>query len=179
MAKLTEASSEVIHIAEDLIQQHHPWLKDANIGFVFQDPAPKSSGRVILGKAQKVPTLMKVFLDYDFIITLSEDEYNTLSTERRVALIDHELCHCIGLPGEWRLRGHDFEEFHAIIQRHGFWTEDLLRIAKDDVAHEMQQLSLFEKAVKNLGKVEAVDVKILQGGRIQVDVETEAPAEVA
>jgi hypothetical protein len=179
MAKLSEASSEVIHIAERLIDKHHPHLRDAKIGFVFQDPAPSSGGRDVLGKAQKVTSLMQVYLNYDFIIVLAEIEFIALSTERRVALIDHQLCHLAKEDGMYKLRGHDIEEFHAVIQRHGFWNADLLRISEDDVAHDLKQLSLFGEAVKKIGKVEAVDVTLMRDGQVMDRVEIEAPAEVA
>ena len=62
-----------------------------------------------------------------------------VSDLQRDALLDHELCHAevkldrvTGEPLEdergricWRLRGHDVEEFAAIISRRGIWKRDL------------------------------------------------------
>lgn len=66
-----------------------------------------------------------------FVITVWEKAWERLSRRQRVALIDHELCHCAIIEDEetGRLKatmvGHDIEEFNGVVQRHGQWLEDV------------------------------------------------------
>jgi len=126
-AEWTEATSEVVRIAQELILNHHAHLRDANIGFLFRSEASSSKGRLVLGQAMKLPDKMHAYLDYDFIIWLAEDEYIKLDTTRRTALIDHQLCHCGGEREKWVISGHDIEEFNQILTRYGTWQNDLLK----------------------------------------------------
>lgn len=103
-------------------------------------------GNIVLGKCVKVSDLYREYADYDFIIVLNKDFYDDLEVtkEQRMALIDHEMMHCAPTyndeTGEhevdergrylFRLRGHDFEDFNDIIQRHGIWKRDLTRVAE-------------------------------------------------
>ena len=95
-ASWSEASSEVIHIAERLIK---------NITRTCCKPTSAScSGakrrsrrvRFVFAQASTVPAKMKAYMDYDFIIWIAEKEFERMYTGARTALIDHELCHCIG-----------------------------------------------------------------------------------
>jgi hypothetical protein len=140
MSEITwsEAPQSVIHTAEEIIRQFHPWLNDARIAFVMRSEAQKRGPRMILGQTSKVPEKMHPYLEYDFLIWLSEKDYEGMSDAQREALIDHELCHCAKnlVTDGWKLREHDIQEFAIIISRHGLWTEDLRRM---DKAKEMYQ----------------------------------------
>jgi hypothetical protein len=64
-----------------------------------------------------------------FLITVYTGPWLILSHAKRVALVDHELCHCrceMGQSGVklW-IRPHDSEEFTDIIDRHGLWRSDV------------------------------------------------------
>lgn len=48
-----------------------------------------------------------------------------LSDAQRVALVDHELCHCAVHEGNLKMRAHSIEEFSAIVRRHGLWKPDV------------------------------------------------------
>lgn len=122
-ASFRTASADVIEIAKDIIGKYHPHLRYARIGFLFRSEAPVSGGRVTLGKAKLVTAEMKVYADYDFLIWLAKDRYNLMTEEQKMALIDHELCHCLydNFEEKASLRGHDLEEFNCILQRYGFW----------------------------------------------------------
>jgi hypothetical protein len=67
----------------------------------------------------------------DYVITLAAKPWTQLDEAQRRALLDHELSHCVGEEdpesGEirWTLRGHDFEDFCAVVERHGAWTPSL------------------------------------------------------
>jgi len=161
MIEWEEASPSVIHVAEELIEKYHPWLKEARIGFVYRDKAQKSKGRLVLARAQTVPAKLQVYLEYDFLIWVSKEDWEgKLTDAQREALIDHELCHCArDDSGAWTIRPHDVQEFWQVIERHGLWSFDLLR-GRD----------VMERAVQgglpgvSAGKVAAVPVK----GKIDV-----------
>ena len=65
MTEWTKASTEVISIAERLIDQHHKPLLDARIGFIFRDKPQKKQGKVVLARAQKVAERLQPYLDLD------------------------------------------------------------------------------------------------------------------
>lgn len=140
---MTYASAPAVaHIAGDLIATvpDHADLAGVDIVYVWRDKAAKSRGRTVLGKARKVSGLNALLardLEDDaplFVVEIAQDEWLDLTTKQRYALVDHELSHLrvkIGDDGERDLsiRGHDVEEFKAVIDRHGFWKPDVADFA--------------------------------------------------
>lgn len=122
----TKAKDEVLELAQELIEEHHPDLSDAAIGIVFRDTAPVSNGKVTLGQASKVPPKMLPYLDLDFLIWLAADFWEDATSVQRRALLDHELCHCSSFEGENTIRPHDIEEFAEIVERYGYWNSGLV-----------------------------------------------------
>ena len=127
--KWVEAPNSVVLLVQELVNSYHPDLKDARIGLIFRETASVSKGVRVIGHAQKTPEIMKVYLDYDFIIWLADDAYSDLDENQRKALIDHQLCHCTMMDDVPGTRGHDVEEFQSVIDRHGPWNSSLLSIA--------------------------------------------------
>jgi len=138
---------EVREIGEALIASvgRHSDLQRARIEYVFIDEAPESKGRTVWGRARRIsglpaflarrrPVDVHVKPDPFFVIEISEDIWNTLNYDQQRALVDHELSHCVvdenNMTGEVRLstRGHDFEEFAGVLQRHGFWNIPTARL---------------------------------------------------
>lgn len=123
---------EVTEMAEELIQEYHPSLLDARIAILFRSEAPVTNGKATLGMASKVNDKWRPLLEdreMHFVIWLAADWWELADKRKRRALLDHELCHCY-IDGEYRaqIRPHDFEEFAVVIQRHGYWNEDLERL---------------------------------------------------
>lgn len=154
----TEAPQEVIQLAEELIQQHHPWLRGANIGILFRSKAPKNGGRRTLGAASRASAMMNALFpderQLDFVIWLAKDawEEDLIPAQQR-ALLDHELCHCLLVEGEFRLRPHDVEEFRCIVQRHGLWKADLERFAEAFQQHRLPGLEPLQDFADRNGAV--------------------------
>lgn len=122
MVEWKEAPDSIIQMAQGIIGAYHPWLEDAAIGFIMRSEAPVSNGKKTLGKARKVTDEQRVFMDFDFVIWIAEDEWGSLDVNQRRALIDHELCHChMANDGKTKIRPHDIEEFNCILERYGFW----------------------------------------------------------
>lgn len=133
-------------IGERLVRTTHEHLLGVRIDYVFRSEAAKSMGRIVLGRARKI-TGLNAFLAADdvdetpvdpepfFVIELAEDCWRALTDDQRDALVDHELSHCwaeINDNGERKLstRGHDLEEFVAIVHRHGLWKSDVERFVR-------------------------------------------------
>ena len=137
---------EVEKIADDLISNHHKHLTDcsARIRYVFQDKVPKAKGKEVWGTCRKVSGLTAHLEggspddDPFFVITISQDVWEVLPQDKKVALVDHELCHAwaevsgqnedddgSGSPIKLSVLPHDLEEFSCIVRRHGLWREDI------------------------------------------------------
>lgn len=130
--KITIAT-EAKDIAAELIPEVHPHLRSARILYLFTTQTQKKCDAIVLGKAKKLSALQKFLSSglesvtdgHDFILQFDVNEWKDLTQAQRRALVDHELCHCsIGESG-WKLRGHDIEEFRAVIERHGDWKRDV------------------------------------------------------
>lgn len=122
----------VVEMAQDLIEKYHRHLMIVRIGLLFRSEAPVTGGKRTLGQASTVNAKWKPLLseEFDFIIWLAADAwYEDLDDRQRRALLDHELCHCsLSNEGKPEIRPHDIEEFAEIVQRHGFWRDDLERV---------------------------------------------------
>ncbi len=153
-----EVPNEVLSLAKELIDQYHQQLKECKIGFVFRSEASYSGGKVVLGTTSKVTEKIKPMLseELDILIVLAEDMYADLSSERRRALIDHELCHIIlnSNTSTWTTKAHDVNEFNEVIERYGLWSNDLMwvgpTIAK---AYQLELPKITEVTIESGGRV--------------------------
>lgn len=153
MTEWTKASPAVLEMAERLINKSHHHLRGARMGFMFRDSAGSSQGKMVLGKAMKISGSLEPYIELDFLIWLSEQDWHPMDQARREALLDHELCHCGGDGDEgYKIRPHDVEEFIEIIKRHGAWTIPLAKI-RDEL---QERLPGMEVEVNN-GTVVAVE----------------------
>jgi hypothetical protein len=171
MQEWEEASSSVVHVAQRLIDQYHPWLADARIGFVFRKEAQRSKGKLVLAQAQLVNAKLQVYLEYDFLIWVSKEDWEgQLTAAQREALIDHELSHCVkNLSNDrWDIRPHDVQEFWHILDRHGLWNRDLETGRKAMEKVVQGQLPIDPPRT---GSVTAVSVKTFQMAR-EIERET-------
>lgn len=82
---------------------------------------------------------------FDYVIVLNKEVWEDpeFSREKKLALLDHEMCHtapALDADGDkvrdtkgrlcWRVRGHDIEEFRGIVERHGTYKRDLEMFAQ-------------------------------------------------
>jgi hypothetical protein len=169
--KWSEASTEVISIAQQIIKKYHDDLAKASIGFLFREDAQVSGDKLVLGKASKVPDRLKPFLDYDFLIWLSQEDYVKFDNKQREALIDHELCHCTMNEEDMpKMRHHDIEEFGCIVERYGLWKSDLITFAHSMTQAPEVQLSLQLLEAKKEGRIEAVKAEFLERTGVELNV---------
>jgi hypothetical protein len=131
----------------DKARMHHPHLAEAKITLAYRrDWKADKDGLRTLGKCKKVSAVEKLFHGYDFVIILNFDVWmsEVLDEKKRLAILDHELCHAQvvedkdgatvtdheGRP-KWRCRKHDLEEFRDIVNRHGVYKQDILDFVKE------------------------------------------------
>ncbi len=118
-------------IADALIPKLHDELHGARIAYLFRE---KMTGRdtIILGKAKKAGADLVHLGNVDFVIEFNFEAWLSLVPNAKVALVDHELCHCgkDAESGAWVMVRHDVEEFAAIVKRWGLWTADLVTFGK-------------------------------------------------
>lgn len=152
-AKYATAWDEVIEIAQELIDEYHPELRDAYIGFLMRMDRVQRKGMAVLGQASKVSPANRMFMHYHFIIWISGPEYMNMTSIQRRALIDHELCHCeydgTKETNQASILPHDVEEFDVILRRYGFWWPGAAR-----TENMIQKRFAIEEAA---GRVSAVD----------------------
>ncbi|MFW6328198.1 MAG: putative metallopeptidase [Bacteroidota bacterium] len=120
-----EEAAEVREIAQKLINSCHSHLVNAKIKYLYRDPAPRSKGKIVMGRATKVSGKYKAVSGYDFIIEISKIHFVNMDQEKKLALVDHELSHCWMEDGKCTTIAHDFEGFNSVLKRHGFWAGDL------------------------------------------------------
>jgi len=141
---------EVEKIARELIPRHHSHLVEANIKYEFRTDAWLSKGRFVLGKTEKASDKLRFRTGYDFFIVVNWQAWDQMTTKERLALVDHELCHCgrgldddFGNPS-WTLEDHDFTEFASVVSRHGMWNTDLRRLQHAQQQYEQLTLDMRE-----------------------------------
>lgn len=119
----------------------HPDMGYAKIGLAWRKALKADKdGHLMLGKCVKQSELTREFAAYDFIIVLNREVWMDLgfSAEKKLALVDHEMCHAAQSLDEfgmqkydergraiYRSRKHDIEEFRDVVTRHGCYKRDL------------------------------------------------------
>lgn len=140
---------------DHLVDKFHEDLREAKIALAYCTSwKADKDGHTTLGKCKRATDLDRELSPWDFVILLNETFWtaHAVTTEQRLALLDHELCHAAvrrDKDGDWkrdpkgrllyRLRKHDLEEFRAIVERHGLWKHDLEKFAQALRRHTGQQ----------------------------------------
>lgn len=166
-----------------ILDEHHVELSRTNVKIALawalawkQDV----DGRLVLGKCKKASELDRELHRFDFVILLNRDFWQNprVSDAQRMALLDHELCHCgiscdeRGDPKRdergrfvYRIVKHSIEEFTEVIQRHGVYKADLETFAMALQRAEQKTqgdqwigYSRLHEALKTVGVAIDVDV---------------------
>jgi hypothetical protein len=140
-------------------------LEGVDVRYIFRSEPEKIKGRKALATAQVVRGLksaMTVLPSFEdgvtsigapfFLISVWHAGWTRLSDSQRVALIDHELAHCCFEldaetdEGRYSTVGHDIEEFHAIVRRHGAWMPEYREFVREIEDFESGQPPLLSVA---------------------------------
>lgn len=146
MATRFEDAPEVEAIARRLIAEHHSYLRQSDIRYLWRISESEwtKGGHDVYGQTALVSGPMRhIAEDADAVVLVNHMAWGDLSVSQRVALVDHELSHLVpkmdadgvtlshpdGRP-ILVLARHDVEEFAAVIRRHGLWRPELERAAE-------------------------------------------------
>lgn len=133
-----------------IVNNHRNDLANAKIVTMWRRGKWSSKQKDTWAAVKKVSRETAAMLDRpaDFLLTVNRDVWENLDESQRIALIDHELCHCrrgdddkAGNP-KWELIGHDIEEFYPILRRHGAWSDSVKKAL--EAISESKQVSMFD-----------------------------------
>ena len=180
---LAEIRAELL---TEIRAEHHFDVAQAKIALAWKKATmPDVDGHLVLGKCVKASDLQRELVDYDFVIVLNKEVWEDpeFDREKKLALLDHELCHAaraVDSDGEamidskgrpvWRTRKHDIEEFIEIINRHGCWKRDLEKLAESIIAKKKTPLFVQEhtdrlaKDPKILASIDKIATSVRPGG---------------
>jgi hypothetical protein len=149
-------SGQPYELMFEIRAEHHFDIAEANIALAWKKGTkPDVDGRLVLGRCVKATDLQRELVAYDFVIVLNREVWEDpeFDREKKLALLDHELCHAarvIDDDGEkkidskgrpvWRTRGHDIEEFVEIVSRRGCWKRDLEKFGEAILAKKKTPL---------------------------------------
>lgn len=149
-----------------LSNEHHQHLLDARIGVLWTNVINRRQMRAVMATAE-IPQVMggpwkrgraeQQMRDWfhfvpDFVLTFYAPEVATLDDRSFCALVEHELYHCAQAEDQYggpkfdkdtgapifAMRGHDVEEFTAVVKRYGPTSRELLDMV--DAANSRPQL---------------------------------------
>jgi len=153
-----EWNPEAADLGALIIQEHHPHLEKLKIAYLFKHGAESKPGKVIRAgkrktwaKASLIPEKYVELLEanYKFLIEFDVHVWSQLSKPQQRALVDHEFCHCGNDIDGCYMKHHDVEEFRDVINRHGFWKDDVKAFAQ-----ACASMPLFDQAEKQEKKPE-------------------------
>jgi hypothetical protein len=139
--------TEPYEIMEELIERDRSDLADVKIAIAWRVGwRADANGLLTLGRCRKRGDLDRELDEFDFIVLLNKEAWQTLDETQKKALIFHELCHAQvvidadGNPKQddrdrlvCRIRKHDVEEFRAVTDKFGLWTQDLARLVQANI----------------------------------------------
>lgn len=121
-------NEEAQRIASELISERPELedIKNSDIQLICLSSThtPKKGGKLVLGQCEKISEKYKWGIPCDFTITIFDKNIEGFTEEQLRILILHELLH-IGIEdGRLFVKGHDLEDFKAIIDEFGTsWAE--------------------------------------------------------
>lgn len=125
-------------IAALLIQALHPRIRSIRFAYLYRESLERG-GEIKLATVGKASAKIRFLTNFEFIIDVNWKAWRELTGPQRLALVDHELCHCDrDENGHAILLPHDVEEFGSIIKRWGLWRPDVVTFAQ-----AMRQLDFF------------------------------------
>jgi len=148
-----DPAESVAEISKGLIRKFHSDLVNTKIAYLYKNKPIKARGKEVIAFSSKCSGIVKVLSEYDVIMIVSYPAFQQLTDDHKIAIIDHELTHLLvdedstGAP-KLRILAHDVEEFSSIIERHGLYQQDLVRLGK-----VIQTVTVYEGKKKKVIKL--------------------------
>ena len=140
-------AKEAKELSRTLIAKYHSHLVSCEIAYLFSNKTKKKHGREVVASAKKASPELQFLAGCQFVITISYPVWQELDEKVKLAVMDHELSHCMVEDDEetgdtkYSLLPHDVEEFSGVILRHGLYTTDLYKLG-----------NVVQEAMENLPK---------------------------
>lgn len=122
-------SEEMKELAQKIINEKRLDTHPAKIEYILVYPSISST---VAGKCLKSSKELKFFSNFDYVIEISGDLWDTLDKETKAILLEHELRHILVVQndktGDWnfKIRPHDVMDFEKIISAYGIeWFKKL------------------------------------------------------
>lgn len=132
------ADAHLVQMAHELIEEHDLMAHGADIAYLMKLKHADKNGKVILGSCAKQSAKSRMLHGWDYIIEIAWDMWALLNDQQRQALLLHELCHVFKEDAaDWKLEGHNVEEFTKVIEVFGLWKPDLQAFAEAIKAAEI------------------------------------------
>lgn len=124
-------SDFVREIAEELIEKLPDFreIREAEPVIYYQESNKRSRGaRIIFGDCTKATDKMRAVVKCDYVITINMPNCEGFTMNQMRLLIYHELLHIDCKRDEdgnltRRIRPHNLEDFHEVVDRFGTWWE--------------------------------------------------------
>lgn len=138
-----------IETIADMLRERHNLPEGITFAYRWKRKGGKSADKAVLGKCVKLSGPAKHFAGVQFLIWLAADHCRDLKLDQGqyVNRIYHELLHAgVEIDEDTFdetpiVRGHDFEEFAAVVRDYGLWNDD-----QRDFAAVFEQAPLFAAA---------------------------------
>lgn len=113
-------------------------------------------------KIKRASDYEMILSDVEIIMTISDEVWQKLSEQGKMALITHELCHLVeNEKGEIETIDHEVEEFSFVISRYGSWNVSIANMAKQlelfNSLHETKITSIKSKIDQENEEIESED----------------------
>ena len=127
MRETVDLSEDYTNLAQEVIDEHEDlhWIRKADISIGYMQ---SSRGKYVFADCRKVPDFYRVFVPFDFLITVYDPNVTEFTDDQMKILLYHELLH-VGMDdnGEdtkYIVRPHDIEEFRPVIDQYGMdWAK--------------------------------------------------------
>ena len=162
----TEATVETNELLKEMIQKHHPHLRDNEFLIMMKHGGWKSKGKTKFSGMSVLNEAIRMITENDAILYLNADMWNQMAEPQKRYVLDNAL---FGLDvkkdknkdvleaddGRPLLKTlpPDIEAFYAVISRHGAVSEDVKRLALAIKEVNVEQLTI-EMAAEEQAKQE-------------------------
>lgn len=126
-----EITHEIDQLANRVIDEFHPHLKDARISYLYRTGRWESKGRVELGRALVAPPPWKALTGFDVLVVVNKEVYSNFDEKGRIAQLDHifsfisnKAVYSSG-QASYQTANPDIYEFSAVVNRHNIFFSNL------------------------------------------------------
>ena len=121
---------EVEELAAEMIKQHHSFLREAKISYIFRTGKWNKRGIPVPGELKLMSPYVKMLTGFDFGVIINFDYWLKMDDKLKRAVLDHILSFAAAKEDkdgnfQWTKESPTVSEFPAVIARHGAYNADL------------------------------------------------------